>query len=143
MTYTVDILHQGHTEVCVGDVLCSVFPRSTSTGKELDAETGYSYFGARYYGPATLAAWLSVDPMADKYPSISPYAYCAWNPLKLVDPEGREVYINGAQADQAVSQLQTSIMEISRSENGRLSVDLHDKTAQILPKKNVSYMMQS
>ena len=60
------------------------------TGKELDAETGYSYFGARYYDPAVLAAWLSVDPMADKYPSISPYAYCAWNPLKLVDPEGKD-----------------------------------------------------
>ena len=29
--------------------------------------------------------------MADKYPSISPYAYCAWNPVKLVDPDGREV----------------------------------------------------
>ena len=26
--------------------------------------------------------------MADKYPSISPYAYCAWNPVKLVDPDG-------------------------------------------------------
>ena len=63
---------------------------SPFTGKELDAETGYSYFGARYYAPATLAAWLSVDPMADKYPSISPYAYCAWNPLKLVDPDGRD-----------------------------------------------------
>ena len=60
------------------------------TGKELDAETGYSYFGARYYDPATLAAWLSVDPMSDKYPSISPYAYCAWNPLKLVDPNGKD-----------------------------------------------------
>ncbi len=35
--------------------------------------------------------WISVDPMADKYPSISPYAYCAWNPVKLVDPDGREV----------------------------------------------------
>ena len=31
--------------------------------------------------------------MADKYPSISPYAYCAWNPLKLVDPEGEDVEI--------------------------------------------------
>ncbi len=36
---------------------------------------------------------LSVDPMADKYPSISPYAYCAWNPVKLVDPDGREIDI--------------------------------------------------
>ena len=38
-----------------------------------------------------MTMWLSVDPMADKYPSISPYAYCAWNPVKLVDPDGREV----------------------------------------------------
>ena len=32
--------------------------------------------------------------MADKYPSISPYAYCAWNPLKLVDPNGREIDVS-------------------------------------------------
>ena len=36
--------------------------------------------------------WLSVDPMSDKNPSISPYAYCAWNPVKLVDPEGKDIY---------------------------------------------------
>ena len=30
-----------------------------------------------------MTMWLSVDPMAEKYPSISPYAYCAWNPVKL------------------------------------------------------------
>lgn len=34
--------------------------------------------------------WLSVDPMADKYPSISPYNYCMWNPIKLVDPNGMD-----------------------------------------------------
>jgi len=38
-----------------------------------------------------MTMWLSVDPMADKYPSISPYAYCAWNPVKLKDPDGREI----------------------------------------------------
>ena len=37
-----------------------------------------------------MTMWLSVDPLADKYPSISPYAYCAWNPVKLVDPDGRD-----------------------------------------------------
>ena len=37
-----------------------------------------------------MTMWLSVDPMADKYPSISPYAYCAWNPVKLVDQDGME-----------------------------------------------------
>ncbi len=61
-----------------------------STGKELDAETGYSYFGARYLDHTLTTAWLSVDPMSDKYPSISPYAYCEWNPVKLVDSEGME-----------------------------------------------------
>lgn len=30
--------------------------------------------------------------MADKYPNISPYAYCVWNPVKLVDPDGRDWY---------------------------------------------------
>ena len=67
--------------------------RSTqsSTGKERDSETGYSYFGARYYDSDLMTGWLSVDPMADKYPNISPYAYCAWNPIKLVDPDGEEI----------------------------------------------------
>ena len=57
-----------------------------------DLLTGYSYFGARYLDHALMTSWLSVDPMADKYPSLSPYAYCAWNPLKLVDPNGRDVW---------------------------------------------------
>ncbi len=66
---------------------------SSFTGKEKDPETGYSYFGSRYLDHELTTAWLSVDPMADKYPSLSPYAYCAWNPVKLVDPEGEEIWI--------------------------------------------------
>jgi len=64
--------------------------RFTFTGKERDEETGYGYFGARYMDHELMTGWLSVDPMADKYPSISPYAYCAWNPVVLVDPDGKE-----------------------------------------------------
>ena len=70
----------------------SVFCHSTFTGKELDSETGFSYFGARYLDHTLLISWFTVDPMSDKYPSISPYAYCAWNPVKLVDPDGRDVW---------------------------------------------------
>ena len=66
------------------------FHRSDSTGKEKDSETGYGYFGARYMDHELMTMWLSVDPMADKYPSISPYAYCAWSPVRLVDPNGEE-----------------------------------------------------
>ena len=65
---------------------------SSSTGKERDEETGYCYFGARYYDSDLSGLFLSVDPMADKYPSISPYAYCNWNPVKLVDPDGNEAW---------------------------------------------------
>ena len=64
------------------------FHCSDSTGKEKDEETGYGYFGARYMDHELMTMWLSVDPMADKYLSISPYAYCVWNPVKLVDPDG-------------------------------------------------------
>ena len=66
--------------------------RFTFTGKERDEETGFGYFGARYMDHELMTMWLSVDPMADKYPSISPYAYCAWNPVRLVDPDGRDVW---------------------------------------------------
>ena len=65
------------------------------TGKEKDEETGYGYFGARYMDHELMTMWLSVDPMADKYSNVSPYNYCMWNPIKLVDPEGMDtVYVN-------------------------------------------------
>ena len=60
----------------------------TFSAKEKDVETGYSYFGSRYYS-SDLSIWLSVDPMSDKYPSLSPYVYCANNPVMLVDPNGK------------------------------------------------------
>ncbi len=59
-------------------------------GKEKDYESGFHYYGARYYWSELLTGWLSVDPMLDKYPNISSYNYCVWNPVKLVDPDGRE-----------------------------------------------------
>ena len=46
-----------------------------------------SDFGARYYDPFT-ARWTARDPMAGKYHSLSPYNYCAGNPVSLVDPDG-------------------------------------------------------
>ena len=60
--------------------------------KERDSETGFSYFGARYYDSDLMTGWLSVDPMADKYPNISPYAYCGWNPVRLVDLDVEATY---------------------------------------------------
>ena len=61
----------------------------TFSAKEKDPETGLSYFGSRYYS-SDLSVWLSVDPMSDKYPSLSPYVYCANNPVRCVDPNGED-----------------------------------------------------
>ena len=44
---------------------------------------------ARYYN-SDLSIWLSVDPMVDKYPNLSPYTYCADNPVMIIDPDGRD-----------------------------------------------------
>ena len=55
----------------------------------------YLDFGARLYDPRT-AAWLSQDPLSEKYYGISPYAYCAGNPVNLVDMKGKKiVFVNG------------------------------------------------
>ena len=59
-------------------------------GKELDAETGLYYYGARYYDPK-ISLWLGVDPLAEKYPNISPYAYVANNPINAIDPDGKKI----------------------------------------------------
>lgn len=60
-------------------------------GKELDKMHGLSTYdyGARQYNPVT-ARWDRIDPLCEKYYNISPYAYCANNPVKYVDPDGRE-----------------------------------------------------
>ena len=59
--------------------------------KELDEETGLYYYGARYLNP-TSGMWLSTDPLFEKYVGMSPYNYCAGNPVKIIDPTGMEGY---------------------------------------------------
>ncbi len=63
------------------------------TGQERDASTGLIYFGARYYHPE-IGRWLSVDPLAEKYLSWSPYHYSFDNPILFLDPDGRAIIKN-------------------------------------------------
>jgi RHS repeat-associated protein len=62
------------------------------SAKELDSESGYNYFGARYYD-SEASIWLSVDPMADEYLSTSPYMYVMGRPTRLIDPNGMNAWI--------------------------------------------------
>ena len=58
-------------------------------GKELDTTKGLNLYdyGARMYDP-TLGRFTTMDPMAEKYYSVSPYAYCGNNPVNYIDPTG-------------------------------------------------------
>jgi RHS repeat-associated protein len=72
--------------------------RYTFSAKELDDETQYSYFGARYYD-SDLSVWLSVDAMSDNTPGVSPYAYCINNPVIIFDPDGNDWFVDEVTGD--------------------------------------------
>jgi RHS repeat-associated protein len=60
------------------------------TGKERDKETGYDYFGARYFD-SRIGRWMQVDPLYKKHLEWNPYNYVLDNPLSLIDPDGRQI----------------------------------------------------
>ncbi|MBR3466417.1 MAG: hypothetical protein IKH15_04275 [Bacteroidales bacterium] len=90
----------------------------------------------RHYN-STLSIWLSVDPMADKYPGLSPYTYCADNPVKLVDPDGRTFVVgddNESRKDILSIVAEHHRHRISFGENGVVSVNLEGLSDEALEK---------
>lgn len=75
-------------------------------GKESLQFFGPTYldYGARLYNPIT-NRWLSVDPLADKYCPISPYAYCANNPILFVDINGKSISVAQQYREQFIRDL--------------------------------------
>src|SRR5262249_2422078 len=57
-------------------------------GKERDEESGFYYYGARYYAP-WLARYISADPKGID-DGLNVFAYVRNNPVRLVDPDGRD-----------------------------------------------------
>ena len=76
------------------------------TGKEFDRMHGLDWYDyvARQYDPV-YGRFTSIDPLCEKYPHLSPYAYCGNNPMLFVDPDGRRITINGDNKDEALEML--------------------------------------
>ncbi len=80
------------------DTAHAVLPAATRnkfTGKEWDDDYGVNwlFFPARSYDPE-IARWMVRDPLAMKYPSWSPYNYVLNNPVRLFDPDGKQVDVH-------------------------------------------------
>ncbi|WP_299464472.1 RHS repeat-associated core domain-containing protein [uncultured Microscilla sp.] len=72
-------------------------------GKEKQEAFGLNWldYGARFYD-AQLGRWHGVDELSEKYYATSPYTYVLNNPLKFIDPDGKEVTLPGSNKDVAM-----------------------------------------
>ena len=96
--------------VQIGTVLLNT--RTNKIIKFLDEETEEIPFKAEHS-----SRWLSVDPLAEKYPQISSYVYCANNPIKYIDPDGREIRLAGNAAER-----QTTLTHLQMLTNDKLGM---------------------
>ena len=98
------------------------------TGHERDSESGLDFMPFRTYGSERLR-FLQVDPAAEKYPGLSPYAYAANNPLTFIDVRGDTLDVGGMNDGQtALSYLHSMVDEdtakrITMGDGGRVSFD--------------------
>jgi RHS repeat-associated protein len=96
-------------------------------GKELQTEADLEWYdyGARFYDPV-LGRWHSVDPMAEKYFSFSPYEYVGGNPILRMDPDGMD-------------------WDVTKDENGNIhfNVTVQVKNTAGIPQEEVESLMNS
>ena len=62
------------------------------TGKERQSKVNNSIYDSFARFQNTYGRFMSIDPKAENFYHISPYTYCAGDPVNLVDPDGRDWY---------------------------------------------------
>ncbi|MNU74916.1 RHS Repeat protein [compost metagenome] len=87
--------------------------RYLSTQHERDKETGLDYRGARYYD-SDVARFLSLDPLAAKYPMLSAYNYVGGNPVVFIDPDGKRIVYSGDVSREDKKQIKREIRHLRR-----------------------------
>ncbi len=100
-------------------------------GKELDRMHGLNLYdySARQYDPTT-GQFTSMDPLCEKYYHISPYAYCAGNPVKYVDPTGMRFELHGDDIQGVLDMLAKiggKAVTYSLGEDGNISYKVNEK----------------
>jgi RHS repeat-associated protein len=66
------------------------------SGKERERTASlrdYDFSARRYFAP--ICSWLAPDRLATKYTDLSPFAYCASNPIRYIDPTGNDLQLSG------------------------------------------------
>jgi RHS repeat-associated protein len=81
------------------------------TGQEFDQETDLHNFRARMYD-SDLGRFYAMDPHAESYPGLSPYAYVGNNPMSFVDPTGRDS-VSAQSANTLVVPLAPLVIDLS------------------------------
>ena len=98
--------------------------------KELDRENGLDWydFHARQMDPM-VPRFTSPDPKCEKYYAISPYAYCAANPIAYVDPNGEDIKADELSRRNICNALTKEESEYVRFDNnGKLDVQLLNRS---------------
>ena len=86
-------------------------------GKEFEAFDGLAWYdnNARWYDPI-LVRFITMDPKAENYYNLTPYNYCAGNPVNLMDPNGEEIigksYIDACLFSQDLYQIMCSSLKL-------------------------------
>ena len=107
------------------------------SGKELDDITGLYDHGARSRDPK-VTMWYGVDPLYERYPDMSPYVYCAGNPVKFIDPNGREFdEANEKIAKEIESNINAKILELQEQQDGQIvqETDISDRISELQKSK--------